>query len=44
VLRNIISEKLNCQATFSLPIFNQIARCNTFDDGKIIAEKCIRVE
>jgi hypothetical protein len=42
VLRNIISENLNCQAIFdtcfSLPIFNKIARCNTFGDGKIIAE------
>jgi hypothetical protein len=48
LLQNIISEDLNWQATydtsFSLPIFNKIARCNTPDDGKIIAEKCTQGE
>jgi hypothetical protein len=48
VLQNIISENLNWQATFhtsfSLPMFNKTARCNTADGGKIVAEKCIRGE
>ena len=44
MLQNIMSENLNCQATFdtSFPL-PQICKI-TLNDGKIIAEKCIQVE
>jgi hypothetical protein len=44
VLQNIMSENLNCQATFDTS-FPLPQNCKiTLNDGKIIAEKCIQVE